>query len=146
MSRTYHWAVIAPWIYIKGELVSKAMTIHSITPAVGAVGHCKAKAGLGQSPRGLHTRTGLLSLTAQIESDSSLKTFQSNAVMRDTTPNEDVGGWVPLAAHVMDATIPDIIQSGVLRWFWKTQITIVRVLPLSGQRSMRQLALRMRVV
>ncbi|GFX72918.1 uncharacterized protein TNCV_1698151 [Trichonephila clavipes] len=33
------------------------MAPHTITPAVGAVCHCKANAGLRCSPQGLHTRT-----------------------------------------------------------------------------------------
>ncbi|GFV44260.1 uncharacterized protein TNCV_754681 [Trichonephila clavipes] len=47
----------------------------TITPAVGAVCCCKAKAGLRRSPRGLHTRTRLSSLL-RLNLDSSLKTTQ----------------------------------------------------------------------
>ncbi|GFS71106.1 uncharacterized protein TNCV_5049091 [Trichonephila clavipes] len=58
-----------------------ATTPHTITPAVGAVCRCKAKAGLRRSPRGLHTRTRLSSLP-RLTLDSSLKTtwFHSDAV------------------------------------------------------------------
>ncbi|GFV56823.1 uncharacterized protein TNCV_3995221 [Trichonephila clavipes] len=49
------------------------MAHHTITPAVGAVCHCKAEAGLRCSPRGHHTRTRLLSLL-RFNLDSSLKT------------------------------------------------------------------------
>ncbi|GFX01650.1 uncharacterized protein TNCV_3971501 [Trichonephila clavipes] len=49
------------------------MTPHTITPAVGEVCHCKTKVGLRRSPRGLHTRTRLLSLFI-LNLDSSLKT------------------------------------------------------------------------
>ncbi|GFV74299.1 uncharacterized protein TNCV_5127421 [Trichonephila clavipes] len=57
------------------------MAPHTITPAVGAVCRCKAKAGLRCSPRGLHTRTRLSSLL-RVNLDSSLKTtwFHSAAV------------------------------------------------------------------
>ncbi|GFS85077.1 uncharacterized protein TNCV_4222661 [Trichonephila clavipes] len=37
------------------------MTPHTITPAVGVVCRCKAKAGLRRSPQGFHTRTRLSS-------------------------------------------------------------------------------------
>ncbi|GFX42077.1 uncharacterized protein TNCV_2134921 [Trichonephila clavipes] len=49
------------------------MTTHTITPAVGAVCRCKAKARLRRSPRDLHTRTRLSSLL-RLNLDSSLKT------------------------------------------------------------------------
>ncbi|GFW77712.1 uncharacterized protein TNCV_134031 [Trichonephila clavipes] len=57
------------------------MAPHTITPVVGAVCRCKAKAGLRRSPRGLHTRTRLSSLL-RWNLDSSLKTawFHSVAV------------------------------------------------------------------
>ncbi|GFV11077.1 uncharacterized protein TNCV_2718211 [Trichonephila clavipes] len=57
------------------------MTPHTITPAVGVVCRCKAKAGLRHSPRGLPTRTRLSSLL-RLNPDSSLKTtwFHSTAV------------------------------------------------------------------
>ncbi|GFT68548.1 uncharacterized protein TNCV_248631 [Trichonephila clavipes] len=42
------------------------MAPHTITPAVGAVCRCKAKAGLRHSPQCLHTRT--IFITAEIES------------------------------------------------------------------------------
>ncbi|GFX87372.1 uncharacterized protein TNCV_3369421 [Trichonephila clavipes] len=57
------------------------MEPHTITPAVGAVCRCKAKAGMRRSPRGLHTQTRLSSLLI-LNLDSSLKTtwFHSTAV------------------------------------------------------------------
>ncbi|GFX20735.1 uncharacterized protein TNCV_77921 [Trichonephila clavipes] len=57
------------------------MAPHSITPAVGVVCRCKAKAGLRRSPRGFHTQTRLSSLL-RLNLDSSLKTtwFHSAAV------------------------------------------------------------------
>ncbi|GFX15435.1 uncharacterized protein TNCV_3303641 [Trichonephila clavipes] len=59
----------------------RAMALHTITPAVGAVCRCKAKTGLRRSPRGLHTRTRLSSLV-RLNLDSSLKItwFHSAAV------------------------------------------------------------------
>ncbi|GFT66257.1 uncharacterized protein TNCV_650831 [Trichonephila clavipes] len=57
------------------------MAPYTITPAVGVVCRCKAKAGLRRSPRGLHTRTRLSSLL-RLNLDSSIKTncFHSIAV------------------------------------------------------------------
>ncbi|GFT23359.1 uncharacterized protein TNCV_2016441 [Trichonephila clavipes] len=57
------------------------MAPHTITPAVGAVCHCKAKAGLRRFPRDIHTRTRL-SLLLRLILDSSLKKtcFHSAAV------------------------------------------------------------------
>ncbi|PRD33298.1 UNVERIFIED_CONTAM: Astacin [Trichonephila clavipes] len=46
----------------------------------------------------------------------------------------------------MGAEIPDVLQPGALQQFGKTQGPVVKVLPVSGQRPMRQLALRVRVV
>ncbi|GFW33564.1 uncharacterized protein TNCV_2210961 [Trichonephila clavipes] len=50
MSWTYHWAVMVPWINTRGDRVLWAMAHHTITPGVGAVCRCKAKAGLRRSP------------------------------------------------------------------------------------------------
>ncbi|GFX49772.1 uncharacterized protein TNCV_3073251 [Trichonephila clavipes] len=57
------------------------MSPHTITPAVGAVYCCKAKAGMRRSPRDLHTRTRLSSLL-RLNLESLLKTtwFHSTAV------------------------------------------------------------------
>ncbi|GFS52924.1 uncharacterized protein TNCV_330771 [Trichonephila clavipes] len=57
------------------------MAPHTLTTAVGVVCHCKAKAGLRHSPRGLHTRTRMSSVL-RLNVDSSLKTawFHSAAV------------------------------------------------------------------
>ncbi|GFS97360.1 uncharacterized protein TNCV_1825071 [Trichonephila clavipes] len=54
------------------------MTPHTITPAVGAVCRCQAKAGLKRSPRGLHTRTRLPSLV-RLNLESSMKTTWINS-------------------------------------------------------------------
>ncbi|GFW60942.1 uncharacterized protein TNCV_4871531 [Trichonephila clavipes] len=64
------------------------MAPHTITPAVGAMCRCKAKAGLRRSPRGLHTRTRLSSLL-RLNLDSSIKTtwFHSAAVQFPRAPH-----------------------------------------------------------
>ncbi|GFY34935.1 hypothetical protein TNCV_155081 [Trichonephila clavipes] len=72
--------------------------------------------------------------------------LQPNPVVRDTTPNGGVGGGVPLSTYIMGAEILDVLQPCALRWFGKTEGTIMKVQPVSGQRSMRQLAPRMRFV
>ncbi|GFW99151.1 e3 ubiquitin-protein ligase RNF13 [Trichonephila clavipes] len=125
------------------------MAPHTIAPAVGAVCHCKVKAGLRQAPRGLHTRTRLSSLL-KMNLDSSLKTIWFHFV---AVKSRHAGlyykqryRWVSLAAHIMGATIPDILQLGALRWFRKKQRPLVKVLPVSEQRPMRQLALHERLV
>ncbi|GFW75295.1 hypothetical protein TNCV_4189501 [Trichonephila clavipes] len=64
---TYHWAVMVSWINTKGDRVLYAMAPHTITPAVGALCHCKAKAELRRSPRG-PSRTSTIVLTAEIKS------------------------------------------------------------------------------
>ncbi|GFY12510.1 uncharacterized protein TNCV_1799321 [Trichonephila clavipes] len=57
------------------------MAPNNITPAVGSVCRCKAKAGSSLSPRGLHTLTRLSSLLI-LNLGSSLKTtwFRSTSV------------------------------------------------------------------
>ncbi|GFV73404.1 uncharacterized protein TNCV_3389201 [Trichonephila clavipes] len=102
------------------------MAPHAITPAVEVVCHCKAKAGLRRSPRGLHTRTRLSSLL-RLSLDSSQKTtwfsipLQSSFLVRCTTPNGGVDGWASRAAHVMGAVIPNVLQPSAFVWFEKTQ-------------------------
>ncbi|GFW03561.1 uncharacterized protein TNCV_3987801 [Trichonephila clavipes] len=75
MSWTYRW------INSRGDRVLWAIAPHTITPAVGAMCLCKAKAVLRRSPQCLHTRTRLSSLL-RLNLDSSLKTtwFHSAAV------------------------------------------------------------------
>ncbi|GFT05946.1 e3 ubiquitin-protein ligase RNF13 [Trichonephila clavipes] len=112
------------------------MTLHTITPAVGAVCHSKAKTGLRRSPRGLHTRIRLSSLL-RFNLDSRARVtkedlVQSSFLERGTTPNGSVDGWASRAAHVMDAVIPYVLGSGTLRWFGKTRGPVVKVLPVSG--------------
>ncbi|GFX92199.1 uncharacterized protein TNCV_1741191 [Trichonephila clavipes] len=57
------------------------MVPHNLTPAVGVVYRCKAKAELRRSPRNLHTRTRFSSQLI-LNLDASLKTtwFHSAAV------------------------------------------------------------------
>ena len=55
-----------PLINNRGDSVSHAMALHTITPAVGVVCCCKAKVGLRRSTQGLHTY--MIVITAQIES------------------------------------------------------------------------------
>ncbi|GFV58217.1 uncharacterized protein TNCV_3434001 [Trichonephila clavipes] len=86
MSSTYHWPVVVPRINTRGDRVLYVLAHQTITSAVGAVCHCKAKAGLRRSPRGLYTRTRLSSLM-RLNLDSSLKTtcFHSTAVQSPRT-------------------------------------------------------------
>ncbi|GFU36330.1 uncharacterized protein TNCV_559621 [Trichonephila clavipes] len=57
------------------------MEPHTITPALGAVCRCKAKAGLRRSPLGHHTRTRLSSLLRwNLESFLKMTWFHSTAV------------------------------------------------------------------
>ncbi|GFT40168.1 uncharacterized protein TNCV_1526821 [Trichonephila clavipes] len=81
MSGTYPWAVIMPQINTRGDRVLKATEHHTITPAMGVLGRCKAKVELRCSPRDLHTRTQLSSLL-RLNLDSLLQTtwFHSTAV------------------------------------------------------------------
>ncbi|GFW51848.1 uncharacterized protein TNCV_1187801 [Trichonephila clavipes] len=56
-------------------------------------------------------------INAQIESkfvaeDHGSIPSQSNPVVRDTTPNEGIDGWVSSVAHVTGAAIPDVLQPG----------------------------------
>ncbi|GFV87540.1 uncharacterized protein TNCV_3281781 [Trichonephila clavipes] len=50
------------------------MAPHTITPVMGVVCRCKAKARLRRGPRGLHPQTRLSSLL-RLNEDSSLKTI-----------------------------------------------------------------------
>ncbi|GFV41586.1 e3 ubiquitin-protein ligase RNF13 [Trichonephila clavipes] len=123
------------------------MAPHTITPAVGAVCRCKAKAGLRRSPRGLRTRTRLSSLL-RLNLDSSLKRrpgfipLQSNFLVRGTTPSGGVDWWTSRAAHVMGATIPNVLQPDAFIWLEKTHGPLMKELPVPGWRLMKQLAVR----
>ncbi|GFV74431.1 hypothetical protein TNCV_5128731 [Trichonephila clavipes] len=101
ISWIYRWAVIVPWINIRGDHVFSRLP--------------------GSIP------------------------LQSNNIV--STPLQmEVSVCVSLAAHVMGAAISDVLHPGSLRWFRKTEGLVVKVLHVPGQRLMRQLALRMRVV
>ncbi|GFT79070.1 hypothetical protein TNCV_3094351 [Trichonephila clavipes] len=64
----------------------------------------------------------------------------------DTTLNGRVGGWVLLAALVLGTAIPDVLHPGTLRYLEKTQGPLMKVLSVSEQRPMRQLALSVLIV
>ncbi|GFX99707.1 uncharacterized protein TNCV_3053641 [Trichonephila clavipes] len=63
--------------------------------------------------------------------------------MRGTTPNRGVDVWASRAAHVMGATIPNVIQLGAFVWFKKTLGPLVKILPVPGWWPMKQLTVRM---
>ncbi|GFS69130.1 e3 ubiquitin-protein ligase RNF13 [Trichonephila clavipes] len=90
------------------------MEPHTITPAVGAVCRCKAKAGLRRSPRGLYTRTRLSSLL-RLNLDLSLKArpgsipLQPSFLAHSTSPNGGFDGRASRLAHVMGAAIPNVL-------------------------------------
>ncbi|GFY23621.1 uncharacterized protein TNCV_1039201 [Trichonephila clavipes] len=102
------------------------MTTHTVTPAVRAVRRCKANAGLRRLPRGPLTRTRLSS-KLRLHLEYSLKTiwFLSVAVQfpRVRHHSQHRHRWVGVKGqtHVMDAVIPNILQSGAFVWFEKKQ-------------------------
>ncbi|GFX20416.1 e3 ubiquitin-protein ligase RNF13 [Trichonephila clavipes] len=114
------------------------MKPHTITPAVGVVCRCKAKAGLRHSPRGLQTRTQLSSLLRRPGSLS----LQSSFVVRHAIPNVGVDGWVSRAGYVMGVAISNVLQPGAFVWFENTHKFLVKVLPMPNWRPMKQLAVR----
>ncbi|GFX89782.1 uncharacterized protein TNCV_2245821 [Trichonephila clavipes] len=67
---------------------------------------------------------------------------ESIFLVRGTTPNGGVVEWVLRAEHVMDSTIPNGIQPGAFVWFEKTQGPLMKVLPVPGWQSMKQLSVR----
>ncbi|GFU95701.1 e3 ubiquitin-protein ligase RNF13 [Trichonephila clavipes] len=141
---TFRWAVMVPQINTRGDRVLKAMLLHTITSAVGAVCRCKAKAGLRRSPRGFRKRTRLSSLL-RLNLDSLLKTtwFHSAAVQFPRArhnPNGGVDGWASRVAHVMGVTITNVLQPDNFVWFEKTQGLLMKVLPVPGWRPMRPLS------
>ncbi|GFW09010.1 uncharacterized protein TNCV_3475561 [Trichonephila clavipes] len=108
MSWTYHWAVMVQRINTRGDRLLKTMVPHTITPAVGAVCCCKAKAGLRRSP---HTNT--IVITAEIESGfitkDDLVPFRGSPVSSYAAPLQTE---VSRAAHVMGTAIPNVLQPG----------------------------------
>ncbi|GFW37693.1 e3 ubiquitin-protein ligase RNF13 [Trichonephila clavipes] len=139
MSWTCRWAVMVPRINTRGDSVLQAMTLHTITTAVGAVYHCKAKAGLRRLPRSHDTRTRLSSLL-RLNLDSSLKKtwFHSAAVQFFRAWHPSTGA--SRAAHGMGAVIPNVLQPGAFVLLEKTQGPLVKVLPVAGWRPIKQLA------
>ncbi|GFY13837.1 uncharacterized protein TNCV_986091 [Trichonephila clavipes] len=122
------------------------MAPYTITPAVGAVCRCKAKAGLRRSPRGLHIRTRLSSLL-RLNLDSSLKTtwFHSSAVKfpRAWYNSKRRRRWVGVKGNTRNGFHdPKCPVAFRLRMFKKSQEPLVKVLPVPGWRPMKQLALR----
>ncbi|GFU96126.1 hypothetical protein TNCV_3676021 [Trichonephila clavipes] len=105
MSGTYRRAVMVPRINTRGDRVLSVMAPHTITPAVGAVCRCKAKAGLRSSHRGLHTRTRLSSLPRF--NLGSLVLFRCSPVSSCAALLQTEAS---MAAHVMGAVIPNILQ------------------------------------
>ncbi|GFV54630.1 uncharacterized protein TNCV_3578831 [Trichonephila clavipes] len=65
----------------------------------------------------------------------------SNFLVRGTTPNGGVEGWVASSAdHAMYAMIPNVLEPGAIVWFEKTQGPLMKVLHVPGWRPMKQLA------
>ncbi|GFS73401.1 uncharacterized protein TNCV_1101351 [Trichonephila clavipes] len=122
------------------------MAPHTITPAVGAVCRCKAKAGLRQSPRGLHTRTRLSSLL-RLNLDSSLKTtwFHSAAVQFPGAQHHSKRRrrWVVIKTNTRNGSRgPKCSSARRLRMIRDDTGPLVKVLPVPGWRSMKQLSVR----
>ncbi|GFW43033.1 uncharacterized protein TNCV_1474291 [Trichonephila clavipes] len=110
------------------------MTPHTITPSVGAVCRCKAKAGLRRSLRGLHTRTRLSSLL-RLNLHSSLKTtwFHSAAVQfpRERHHSKRRRRWVGVKSSTSNGRRdPNVLQPRAFMWFEKTQGILLKVLPV----------------
>ncbi|GFT97613.1 e3 ubiquitin-protein ligase RNF13 [Trichonephila clavipes] len=113
------------------------MTFHTITPAVGTVCRCKAKAGLSRSPQPPYTNT--IVITAEVESGFIVKItlFHSAAFQFPRARHH-----FSRAAHVMGAAIPIVLQPGAFVWFEKTQGSLMKVLPVPGWWPMKQSAVR----
>ncbi|GFW76520.1 e3 ubiquitin-protein ligase RNF13 [Trichonephila clavipes] len=126
------------------------MAPHTNTQAVGAVFRCKANAELRRSSRGLHTRTRLSSVL-RLNLKPSLKTTWCHSAA-DQFPHAryhfkgGFDGWASRAAHIMGATIPNVLSPGAFIWFEKTQGTLVKVLPVPGWRPMKRLAVRVHLL
>ncbi|GFY29479.1 uncharacterized protein TNCV_2626501 [Trichonephila clavipes] len=115
------------------------MAPHTITPAARAVCCCKAKAVLT-------TGSPTIVINAEIESGfvakDDLVPFRCSPVSSCAAPNGGVDGWASREAHVMGATIPNVLQPGTFVWFDKTQGPLVKMLPVPGWRPVRQLVVR----
>ncbi|GFV63936.1 uncharacterized protein TNCV_12181 [Trichonephila clavipes] len=122
------------------------MAPHIITPAVGAVCRCKAKAGLRSSTRGLHTRIRLSSLL-RLNLDSSLKTtwFHSAAVQfpRAQHHSKRRRRWVGVKGSTRyGGRHPKCPSARCLRMVREDTGPLVKVLAVPGWRPMKQLAVR----
>ncbi|GFW26205.1 uncharacterized protein TNCV_3397011 [Trichonephila clavipes] len=69
--------------------------------------------------------------------------LQSSFFVRSTTLNGGADWWASRAAHVMRATIPNVLQPGAFVWIEKEQGPLVKVLLVPGWQPMKQLAVRM---
>ncbi|GFV65718.1 e3 ubiquitin-protein ligase RNF13 [Trichonephila clavipes] len=137
---------MVPRINTRRDRVLLAMVLHTITPAMGALCRCKAKAGLRRSSRGLHTQTRLSSLL-RLNLDSSLKTtwFHSAASQFSRAGHHSKRRcrWVGVKSSTRNGpAIPNVIQLGAFVWFEKTQGPLVEVLHVPGWRPINQLAVR----
>ncbi|GFT97553.1 uncharacterized protein TNCV_387141 [Trichonephila clavipes] len=66
----------------------------------------------------------------------------SSFLLRGTTPNGGVDGRASRAAHLMGLAIPNVLQPGFFVWFEKTQRSLVKLLPMPGQRLMKLFSVR----
>ncbi|GFU47814.1 uncharacterized protein TNCV_4465541 [Trichonephila clavipes] len=124
-SWTYHWAVMVPQIKTRDYRVLQATALHTISPAVGAVCHCKARSGLRRSPRGLHTQTRMSSLL-RLNLDLSLKTawLHSATVQfpRARHHSKWRHQWVGVKGSTRNVPVgPNLLQPDALVWSEKTQ-------------------------
>ncbi|GFS62986.1 uncharacterized protein TNCV_2054541 [Trichonephila clavipes] len=123
------------------------MAPHTITPAVRAMCHCKAKAGFRRSPQGFHTQTRLSSL-ARLNLDSSLKTiwFHSAAVQFPCVQHhsKQMRRWVIINGSTHNGCRdPKCPSARHLRMVREDTGTLVKMLPVPGWWSMKQLVARM---
>ncbi|GFW45845.1 uncharacterized protein TNCV_4495651 [Trichonephila clavipes] len=88
----------------------------------------------------------MIVITAEIESGfvtkDDLVPLQSSFFVRGITPNGGVNGWTSRASRVMGVAIPNVLQPGAFVWFEMTHGPLLKVLPVSGWRPMKQLAVR----
>ncbi|GFW93278.1 uncharacterized protein TNCV_2603961 [Trichonephila clavipes] len=122
------------------------MTPHTITTAMGAVCHCKAKAGLRRLPRGFHARTRLSSLL-RLNLDSSLKTTWLNSAAvqfpRVRHHSKRRRRWEDVKGSTRNGRRdPKCLSARRLRMVREDTGGLLKVLPVPGWRSMKQLAVR----
>ncbi|GFW71108.1 uncharacterized protein TNCV_91511 [Trichonephila clavipes] len=109
------------------------MALYTITPAVGAMCRCKAKAGLRGCDRVGSPHTNTIVITVEIEfgfvTKDNLVPFRCSSVSSCVAPLQTEASR---AAHEMGAAIPNVLQPGAFVWFEKTQGPLMKVLPLLG--------------